>query len=129
MRPRLYFPSLTSRLRQRLPVYAQSTDDDLMHYGILPDRRQIDLRLSHIKWIDLLAAENVFRRRIGQIVGHATGTDGTHINVMRATVEPIPSLLNTSPKRSGRDCPWLRASSDINVPSKLARFSLGMGAE
>ena len=30
---------------------------------------------------------------------------------------------------SGQGCPLLRASDDVHAPSKLARFSSGMGAD
>ena len=38
-------------------------------------------------------------------------------------------LVTSSLRGSGRGCPLLRASNDIYAPSKLARFSLGMGAD
>ena len=54
-----------------------------MHHGVLAQGRQIERRFSHVEWIDLLAAENLLRRRIHEFVGHAAGTDGAYFNVMR----------------------------------------------
>jgi len=48
--------------------------------------------------------------------------------VQQGRSENLPTP-HTSQKGSGRGCPLLRASSVITVPSKLARFSLGMGAD
>jgi len=39
------------------------------------------------------------------------------------------SFLSLNSWRDGRGRPQVRASNDIHAPSKLARFSLGMGAD
>ena len=65
------------------PVRPYSIDDNLMYHGIFTERRQIERRFSHVEWIDFLAPENLFRRRIDKIVGHATRTNGAHFYMMR----------------------------------------------
>src|SRR6185295_2751195 len=65
-----------------LPISPQPVEHDLVHHGIPADGCQIDGGFSHVEWIDLLAPENLVRRCIDQLIGHAAWTDCADFNVI-----------------------------------------------
>src|SRR5215213_9625653 len=72
---------LSSSRRSALPLRSQPVHNDLMHDRIGPQRGQIDGGIGHVKWIDLLASENLSRRSIHEVIRDGAGTNGADLNM------------------------------------------------